>query len=181
MEAAAPAPPPAMPAPMPTMPAMLGGRAFDELCPGVVLLEDAGSGAAAPARATDVTVTFRATKQKVPASSGNPAKTDFLALIVAPALTFEHEIFRIGTEGDPFQCCSDANANGLDVMCEFSGVDMIESRATARVEHDELVVRWCEADLSTKTVVGRGEKRAPVRVGAHVRFAHPPRRCEPRW
>jgi hypothetical protein len=111
--------------------------------------------------------------------SSEPGASDLVALVVVPSLALEQEVFRIGGGPDPYQCCSEANASGLDVSCEFSGVDQIEGRAVARRVGEELVIRWCTADASTKRVIDRGEVRRPLHDGAALRFVRSVPACQP--
>ncbi len=165
---------------MPPMPVLHGGASYASLCPTIVALAEAGADPSTPSRhKPETTVMFRTMRRRTPSSGSAPATTDFVALIDAPGLLASREVFSIGAEGDPYDCCANANVDGLDVRCGLSGVVIIEGRATARREGDALVLRWCTADLSTSRVLDRGDARAPLRSGASLRFRAAARRCEP--
>lgn len=165
---------------LPSMPVLHGGTSYATLCPTVIALDKAGTAASTPPpHGPESTVTFRAMRRRTPPSGSTPATTDFVAFIDAPGVQLSREVFRIGAKGDPYECCANANADGLDVTCTFSGVVNIEGRATARREDDALVLRWCTADVSTSRVLDQGNARALLRSGAPLRFRAPARQCEP--
>lgn len=106
-------------------------------------------------------------------------KKDFVASIAVPAKRVDREVFRMGTEGDPFQCCSRATVDALDVACNFSGVDVIEAHARASVEDGDVVIRWCKANLTSGERMDQGEERVP-RGGAHAWFGASTPECAPK-
>jgi hypothetical protein len=106
-------------------------------------------------------------------------KKDFVASIAVPAKRVDREVFRMGTAGDPFQCCSRATVDALDVTCNFSGVDIIEAHARASVEGGSVVIRWCKADISTGARLDEGEARVST-GGAHAWFGASTPACAPK-
>lgn len=160
--ASAPSPPP-LPSPF--------AHSYEKLCPDLAAVtSDPDAGAAArPPMATDLMVNAKL----------RTTKKDFIASIAVPAQKIDREVFRMGTEGDPFQCCTRASPDTLDVTCMFSGIDVIDGRARASVEGDAVVIRWCKADLSTGSVLDKGVERVP-RGGAHAWFGASTPSCAPK-
>ena len=172
--APSPSPPPPAPAPAsasasvsasaspptPSLPSVTP-HSYASLCPELAsaLIADADAAASRPPTATDLMVSA---KMKT-------VKKDFVASIAVPAKKIDREVFRMGTEGDPFQCCSRGTVDALDVTCNFSGVDVIEAHARASVEGATVVIRWCKADLSTGSRINQGEERVKT-GGSHVWF-----------
>lgn len=156
------------PAPAPSPPPVSGTpHSYASLCPDVPV--DVDGGAARPPMATDLMVNAKL----------RTVKKDFVASIAVPAKRVDREVFRMGTEGDPFQCCTRASQDALDVSCMFSGIDVIEAHARATVEGDAVVIRWCKANLSTGQQVDRGEERVP-RSGANAWFGASTPACAPK-
>lgn len=150
--------------------ASLHARSYDHLCPEIAGTTTNGdAGTSRPPTATDLMISAKT----------KTVKKEFVASIAIPAKRIEREVFRMGTEGDPFQCCSRATADGLDVACMFSGVDTIDGRARASVEDNEVVIRWCKANLSVGNVLDRGEDRIP-RGGANAWFGASTPACAPK-
>ncbi len=184
--ASAEQPSPLTPSTAAAAPVPVTAHSYEQLCPEVAALADAGPPTTAPpavpmptamssvappaGRAGDVMVTARLeTRGK-----------DFVALVAARALGVERKVFSVPTVGDPYQCCTEATASELVVKCFYSGIDSIEGRAIARRDGDALVVRWCTGDLSTGSVSDRGEVKKALRAGADLRFAASTPACHPR-
>jgi hypothetical protein len=78
--------------------------------------------------------------------------------LVAQALNMDRVVFESGGD-DPHQCCTTATADALTFECTFSGADLLVGSGSAVREGNELVVRFCRADLSTSSVSSRDEWR----------------------
>ena len=146
-------------------------HSYTSLCPDLAaaLVADADAGPGRPPTATDLMVSAKM----------RTVKNDFVASIAVPAKRVDREVFRMGAAGDPFQCCSRAIGDALDVTCNFSGIDIIEAHARASVEGDSVVIRWCKADLSTGSRINQGEERVKT-GGAHVWFGASTPACAPK-
>jgi hypothetical protein len=128
----------------------------------------------------DVTFKTRTKRSAVPGGSsmGGFPMTDFLGAVVSPALKVDKQVFSAGGQ-DPHQCCAHATADALTFDCNFSGIDQIHGEGAARREGDDLVIRWCTADLSTGSVLDRGEVKTPLPKATDIRFKAPAPECDP--
>ncbi|OQB11009.1 MAG: hypothetical protein BWY17_04102 [Deltaproteobacteria bacterium ADurb.Bin207] len=168
--ASAPPAPSAAPTPVPPPPPESLAERYATYCPEVVEL--AAKGDPEPTTSVsreNVSATIKTVKNGLAASVTMPRA--FLPPI-------EREVLWVAQGGDPYECCAKSSPSGLDMMCSLSSVDYIEGRATIRREGNTLIVRWCMADLDTRTVLDRGEIRTQLSDGTALRFVAPETACK---
>lgn len=126
-----------------------------------------------------VAVSFSSRDVRPGPASSSAGAVGFSAFVDAPAAGLRAEVFHLPFGGDPYQCCAETTADALTFTCTLGGVDQIEARGIAKREGDELVVRFCTANLSVKRVMASGAARARLTPETTVSFRPRKPACAP--
>ncbi len=120
-------------------------------------------------------VTFRTTAEPRVDGKSSPSD-DVRASLVAPSMGLDVLVFRAVTS-ELWQCCSYGGDDHVTFGCRLGGSEALQGEGRAWREGEELVVRWCTANLMRGAVHDRGEVRARVPARHGVRYEPSRQNC----